>query len=308
MTFQQIKYVVEIARWGSINKAAANLFISQSNISNAVKELEAELGITIFTRTNRGVLVTDRGREFISFISPLLEQKEKIDDFYMSRFQERPKLTFNVSSQRYPFTVKAFIKFLKDRPEDRFEAHIKETDMYQVIDDVFNNKSDVGIIFLSDMTEKFIAKVLKSKAIEFNVIKKVHPRAFLRKNHPLGNRETIEISELAKFPYVAFGQEKGVALDYAEEIPLVDFARSEKLIIIHDRATAYNIIANSDSYSIGTGIIPDGFCDERITTIPLISNSQSSLEMKIGWIKPKGKQADQKVDQFLEYLIEEMNC
>lgn len=302
MTFQQIKYVIEIAGAGSINKAAANLFISQSNLSSAVKELEKELDITIFTRTNRGIAVTDMGREFISFARPLIEQKEKIDEYYSSKLQERPKLTFNVSSQRYPFSVKAFLDFLHQRSEDRFEVHIKETDMFQVIEDVFNNKSDVGIIFMSDMTEKFIEKVLRAKGIEFQLLKKVTSRAFLRKEHPLGKRKSLQIWELAAYPYVAFGQENGVSMDYAEEIPLVDFKNMEKLILIHDRATAYNIIANTDAYSIGTGIIPDGFCDSRITTIPITDREERTKHMKIGWIKIKGKQTDPKVEMFIKCL------
>lgn len=298
MTFQQLKYILEIARCGSINKAASNLFISQSNISNSVKELEKELNIIIFDRTNKGVDLTNKGKEFISYIRPLIEQKEKIEQFYSSEVSE-PLLSFSVSSQRYPFTVDAFINFINQRNVNRYDLHIKETDMYQVIDDIYNNKSDVGIIFLSDMTEKFIRKVLKSKNIEFNEIRRVKPHVFVKNTHPFANYEMVNINDLYDFPYVAFAQENGISLDFSEEVALIDFKYSKKTIYIHDRATAYNIIANTDAFSIGSGIIPKGYGDERIITIPIANNTQ---EMKLGWIKLKGKQLTNEVIDFVSCL------
>ncbi|QSX05077.1 LysR family transcriptional regulator [Sedimentibacter sp. zth1] len=303
MTFQQLAFVVEIVRCGSINKAASSLFISQSNISNSIKELESDLGIKIFNRTNRGVELTNKGREFISFIRPILEQKEKVENFYSNEVAE-PLLSFNVSSQRYPFTVDAFIRFLKIKNVDRYDLHIKETDMYKVIDDVYNNKSDIGIIFISDMTEKYIGKVLKSKYIEFNEIKVVKPHVFLRKMHPFANKKTIDINELYEYPYVKFGQENGLSLDFSEEISIIDFNNSKKTIYIHDRATAYNIIANTDAFSVGSGIIPKGFGDDRIITIPISNNSQN---MRLGWIKIRSKQITSEIEDFISCLTDAIN-
>lgn len=300
MTFQQLKFVIEIVRCGSINKASANLFISQSNISNSVKELENELNIKIFERNNKGVALTDRGKEFISYIRPLIEQMEKIEQFYSSEVTE-PLLSFNISSQRYPFTVEAFLKYIESKNVSRYDLHIKETDMYQVIDDIYNNKSDIGIIFLSNMTEKFILNVLKSKNIEFNEIKRVRPHVFIRDTHPCASKESISVNELYDYPYVAFGQENGISIDFSEEVALLDFNYSKKVIYIHDRATAYNIIANTDAFSIGTGIIPKGFGDERIITIPITDNTQV---IKLGWIKLKSKHTTNEVLEFVKYLEE----
>lgn len=300
VTFQQLKFVIEIARCGSINKASSNLFISQSNISNSIKELETELGIKIFERNNKGVILTDRGREFISYIRPLIEQMEKIENFYSSEVSE-PLFSFSISSQRYPFIVEAFLKFINSKNLSRYDLHIKETDMYQVIEDIYNNKSDIGIIFLSNMTEKFILKVLKSKNIEFNEITRIKPHVFMRDTHPCAHKKSINIEELYEFPYVVFGQEKGVSLDFSEEVALIDFQYSKKIIYIHDRATAYNIIANTDAFSIGSGIIPKGFGDERIITIPIEGNSQ---EMKLGWIKLKSKHQTNELLDFVKCLEE----
>ena len=300
MTFQQLKFVAEIARCGSINKASSNLFISQSNISNSIKELEVELGIKIFNRNNKGVTLTDRGKEFISYIRPLIDQIEKIEQFYLGEVSE-PLLSFNVSSQRYPFSVEALLKFIESKNVSRYDLRIKETDMYQVIDDIFNNKSDIGIIFLSNMTEKFILNVLKSKNIEFNEIKRVKPHVFLRDTHPWASKESIHINDLYEYPYVVFAQENGISLDFSEEVALIDFKYSKKTISIHDRATAYNIIANTDAFSIGSGIIPDGFGDKKIITIPLEGNTE---EMKLGWIKLKNKQLTNDILDYVNYLEE----
>lgn len=298
MTFQQLNFIVEVSRYGSINKAAEKLYISQSNISNSIKELENELNIIIFNRTNRGVQLTKQGREFLTFIKPILEQREKINKYYTNSKLE-PLLTFNVSSQRYPFTIYAFTEFVKNKNISKYNMCIKETDMYRVIDDVFNNQSDIGIIFISEATEKYILKVLKIKNIEFNELIKVKPHVFVSKVHPIANKKEIDLIELSDYPYVKFTQENGMPLDYSEEVSLIDFNMYKKVIRINDRATAYNIIANTDSFSIGTGIIPNGYGDERIVTIPINNNNQY---MKLGWIKLRNKKNSQEIDEFIKYL------
>ncbi len=108
MKFHQIKYVAEIARCGSINKAAAKLFVSQSSISSALKELEAEIKIPIFKRSNQGVELTAEGRQFLSYANSLLERKEYIESLYASTHVE-PEAQFSISTQRYPFAVDAFV-------------------------------------------------------------------------------------------------------------------------------------------------------------------------------------------------------
>ena len=117
MTFQQLTYVVEVSKCGSINKAAHKLFLSQSGISTAVRELEQELGIQFFTRSNRGVEFTPEGREFLGYAVSLLEQKQRIQELYKEDRSATAPAHFNVSSQRYPFTDDAFIETLQHTNE-----------------------------------------------------------------------------------------------------------------------------------------------------------------------------------------------
>ncbi len=298
MTFQQLTYVAEIARCGSINKAAANLFVSQSNISNSIKELEEYLGLKIFERSNRGVLLTNKGKEFLGYIRPILEQKYMIETLYSNEISE-PALNFSVSTQRYPFSVEAFVNFFRSKNLSRYDLIIKETDMYQVIDDIYNNKSDIGIIFISDMTEKFIQRVLKTKNIEFNFLAKIKPHIFISKNHPLADKKSVKLEELDKYPYIMFGQENGTALDFAEEVSLVEIQHLKKTIRIHDRGTIYSLLLNLDAFSIGSGIIPEGYGDPSIRTVPISDNKQM---MKLGWLKLKSKPLTNDMSEFVAHL------
>ena len=160
MTFQQLEYIVEISKCGSINKAAQKLFLSQSGISTAVRELENELGIRVLARSNRGVEFTPEGKEFLSYAVSLLEQKRGIESLYGEARNAAAPVRFSVSCQRYPFAVDAFLRLLRIAGENRFRFGLRETGMDGVIDDVYDHRADVGVICLTDLTEKIICRLL----------------------------------------------------------------------------------------------------------------------------------------------------
>lgn len=167
MTFQQIKYLIEIANCLSINKASKNLYVAQPYLSKSLKELEDEMGITIFKRSTKGVFLTPEGKEFIGYVKPLLEQQEKIIKIYTNKVETRVFYS-EISTQRYPFVIKALIEFLDiDNIDGKYEIHIKEKGMYEVIEDVYQKKSSIGIIFISASTENFIKKYLLGRELEF---------------------------------------------------------------------------------------------------------------------------------------------
>lgn len=144
MTFQQLTYVVEISKCGSINKAAQKLFLSQSGISTAVRELEEELGIQFFVRSNRGVEFTQEGKEFLSYAVSLLEQKQRIESLYGEARNSSAPVRFSVSTQRYPFTEDAFLRMLRRTTDNRYVFSIREAGMDAVIDDVYDHRADIG--------------------------------------------------------------------------------------------------------------------------------------------------------------------
>ena len=202
MTFQQLTYVVEISKCGSINKAAHKLFLSQSGISTAVRELEEELGIRFFVRSNRGVEFTPEGKEFLSYAVSLLEQKKRIESLYGEARNTSAPVRFSVSTQRYPFTEDAFLRMLQQTEDNRFCFSIKETGMDAVIDDVYDHRAELGVIFLTELTEKIIRRLLDSRELEFHEIAAVAPCIYVRKGHPLTKQTTVSEADLAGYPYV----------------------------------------------------------------------------------------------------------
>ena len=253
MTFQQLTYVVEISKCGSINKAAHKLFLSQSGISTAVRELEEELGIKFFVRSNRGVEFTPEGKEFLGYAVSLLEQKQRIESLYGESRSTIAPVHFSVSTQRYPFTEDAFLEMLQQNQENRYQYTLKETSMDGVIDDVYDHRADIGVIFLTKLTEKIVCRLLDGRELTFHELAAVPPCVYVRKGHPLTQLEHVSEADLEGYPYSSFEQAQGVAVDFSEELPMVSMRKPSKAIIVNNRSTAMNVLANTDAYSTGSG-------------------------------------------------------
>lgn len=302
MTLMQLEYIMEIYQCGSMNKAAQNLFVSQSAISTAIKELEEELGITIFVRSNRGISLTEEGQEFISKIHPLLQESKEIALYYSSKNgQENPRLS--ISTQRYPFCAKAFVEFLKKQNDPNFRFGFKECPMGKVIEEVHTGKSDLGIIFLSDITEVFLSRLFHSKNLVFHEMKRLRPHVFMNKDHPLAQKKEIPLSELRKYPFVIFSKKDESSLNFSEEAVLNQNIDYNQIIYVNDRATAYNIIAHTTAISTGSGVLPEGYYDPRISAIPIAS---PVCDMCIGWISKKEGTLSEKAKEFVEILEEQI--
>ena len=240
MTFQQLTYVVEISKCGSINKAAHKLFLSQSGISTAVRELEEELGIQFFVRSNRGVEFTPEGKEFLGYAISLLSQKQRIENLYGDARHEAAPTRFSVSTQRYPFTEDAFLRMLAKTGENRYNFSIKEAGMESVIDDVYDHRSDVGVIFLTELTEKIIRRLLSSRDLDFHEVASVPPCIYVRRDHPLTRLNQVSEEDLAGYPYVSFDHDQGVATDFSEEYQTVSLKKPAKHISVNSRSTMMN--------------------------------------------------------------------
>lgn len=298
MTFQQLTYVVEVSKCGSINKAAHKLFLSQSGISTAVRELEQELGIQFFTRSNRGVEFTPEGREFLGYAVSLLEQKQRIQELYKEDRSATAPAHFNVSSQRYPFTDDAFIETLRHAEDGPYHFTIKDTSMEDVISDVHERRADVGVIFLSKMTEKIIRHLLDSRELVFHELASIPPCVFIRRDHPLAHLEQITESDLDGYPYVCFEQAQGVAVDFAEEFQLFSIRKPSQCIIINNYFTAISVLAHTDAFSTGTGLLVKRLSATDVITIPLAGEPP----IRLGWIFPRDAKPTPRVEEFVGYL------
>lgn len=292
-----MSYIIEVEKCGSINRAAQCLFISQAALSSAIAEAEKELGITIFHRSNRGVSLTDDGRSLIAMITPLVEGNRKISRYYSEQNAEN-RVRLSIASQRYPFCAKAFVEFLHLLNEPRLDVSLKEMEMSSVISEVSTRQSDLGILFVSNMTEHFIRRILDEKHLEFFELSTVRPRVFMRKEHPLAGKSSVHLEQLYDYPYAMFTQSES-NMNYAEEAVVGTASDFNRVVYVNDRATIYNIMAHTDAVSTGSGVLPDGYGDDRLVTVPL---ADAVNEMRLGYIHLRGLPLNELEQSFVNIL------
>lgn len=177
MTLQQLKYAITVAETGTITEAANKLYISQPSLTNAIHELEKEMNIIIFNRTNKGISISKEGEDFLGYARQVLEQAAILEDKYKG--DNGGKKKFCVSTQHYSFAVNAFVDLIKKFGQDEYDFSLRETQTYEIIEDVAKMRSEIGILFLNDFNEKVITKILKSYDLELlenkeEVINRIH--------------------------------------------------------------------------------------------------------------------------------------
>ena len=279
MTLTQLKYAITVAHARSMNEAARRLFISQPSLSSAIKELETEIGIDLFRRTNRGVSVTPEGEEFIGYARQVVEQYQLIESKYVEK--ENQKKKFSVSMQHYTFAVNAFVDLVKKYGQDEYDFRLRETQTYEIIDDVAQMKSELGILFLNDFNKKVLTKILKSHNLEFHQLFVAKPHVFISSTHPLASNEIITNKELESYPYLSFEQGDHNSFYFSEEI----FSSSErkKNIRVRDRATLFNLLIGLNGYTVCSGVIDKKLNGKNIISVPLAGED----DMRIGYISHK---------------------
>lgn len=251
MNINQIKYVLEVASSSSIREAATKLFLSQPALSASIKELEEELEILIFERTNKGISLTDEGREFVTYAKKVVSQYEILEDRYLSRDSDKER--FSVSTQHYNFAIKAFTKVIKAYYPKRFHFSIHETKTKDVLEDVRTMRSEVGIISFSGANEDLMKKLFKEYQLEFTPLMRRDTYIYVWEGHKFAKRKSISIEELKDYPCITFDQSDASNL-YLTEEALADYD-FQKMIKSDDRATTMELIAELDGYSIGSGML-----------------------------------------------------
>lgn len=265
MTLQQLRYVVTVAQKGSISEAAKELFISQPSLSNAIKELENEMKIVIFSRTNKGIIISDEGLEFLGYARQVLQQAELLENHYLK--SKSTKKRFNVSTQHYSFVVNAFVDLVKRYSDDEYEFTIRETRTYEIIEDVKTLKSEIGILYLNDFNQKVINKLLKENNLIFNQLFVAKPHIFISDTNPLANKKIVTLDDIKPYPYLSFEQGQYNSFYFSEEI--LSTLAHQKIIKVSDRATLFNLLIGLDGYTICTGIISEELNGKNIVAIPL---------------------------------------
>ena len=296
MTLQQLKYAVTVADTKNITEASKKVFISQPSLTSAIHELENEMGITIFSRTNKGVTITNEGDDFLAYARQVLEQAALLEARYKGESQGSP--IFSVSCQHYSFAVNAFVEVIKKYEANEYDFTLRETQTHEIIDDVSKLKSEIGVLYISTKNKKVIENLLKKNNLTFEPLFTTPLHVFVYSKNPLAKKKIIEIDDLKNYPYLTYEQGDFNSFYFAEE-PLteVDFD-CHKNIKVRDRATLFNLLIGLNGYTICSGIISHELNGPEIVARPL--NTKDF--MTVGIITKKGMGLSRYATAYIEAL------
>lgn len=289
MTITQLRYAIAVSNARSMNEASRELFISQPSLSAAIKELEEEIGTDLFRRTNRGIQITPEGKEFIGYARQVVEQYELLESRYVTKDQVKTK--FSVSAQHYTFAVQAYVNTVRTFGMDKYEFAISETKTSEVIDDVKNFRSEIGILYLNDLV--------------FNPLMDCHIYVYMSKNHPLAGRESIKLQELDPYPLLSFDQGQFNSFYFSEEVlSTYDY---KQVIKCNDRATVLNLMIGLNGYTLCSGLICEDLNGSDYTAVRL----KSSEIMRVGYLirrgialSPMGQRYVQELEAFKNQVLD----
>ena len=296
MTLQQLKYVITVAETGTITEAAKKLYISQPSLTNAIHDLEKEMGVEIFHRTNKGIDISKEGEDFLGYARQVLEQAAILEDKYKNG--SGGKKQFCVSTQHYSFAVNAFVDLIQQYGQEEYDFSLRETQTYEIIEDVAKMKSEIGILFLNEFNEKVLRKLMKANDLEFHPLFTARPHVFISRRHPLADHTIITNEELEAYPYLSFEQGEHNSFYFSEEI----FSTTErkKNIRVRDRATLFNLLIGLNGYTVCSGVIDRNLNGEDIIAVPL----QDESEMQIGYLTHRRGMRSRLGETYLAFLKE----
>lgn len=274
MTLQQLKYVITVAETKTISEAAKELFISQPSLTKSVKELEKEMGITIFERTNKGISVSKDGEVFLGYARQVLEQAALLEEKYKAK--SGGKQEFCVSTQHYSFAVNAFVDLIKEHGSENYDFSLRETQTYEIIDDVARMRSELGILYYNAFNQTVLMKLMKADDLAFTELFVAKPHIFISKKHPFAKRKSVAMDELEPYPYLSFEQGGHNSFYFSEEI--FSTVVRPKNIRVRDRATLFNLLIGLNGYTVCSGVIDEELNGEAIIAVPL----EAEGDMHIG--------------------------
>ena len=298
MRIQQLHYIIKIVETGSMNEAAKQLFITQPSLSNAVRDLEREMGIDIFNRNPKGITLTKDGVEFLSYARQVVEQTALLEERYKSKTTHRE--LFSVSSQHYAFVVNAFVSLLGEADMTQYELFLRETRTWEIIDDVKNFRSEIGVLFLNSYNRDVLTKMFDDNHLTYTSLFKAHPHIFVSKDNPLAKKKLIHLEDLEDFPYLSYDQGIHNSFYFSEEI--MSKIPHKKSIVVSDRATLFNLLIGLDGYTIATGILNSKLNGDNIVSIPLDVEDM----IDIVYIRHEKANLSKMGEKFIDYLLEEV--
>ncbi len=294
MTLKQLRYAVCVAETGNMTEAAEKLFIAQPSLTSSIQELEKEFGIVIFTRGKKGIGITKEGEEFLGYARQVLDQTDLINERYTGKTQG--KIRFCVSSQHYSFAVEAFVELLKKHGGDKYEFHMRETQTYEIIEDVAGMKSEVGVLYMNSFNETVIRKTLRDNSLVFEPLFTAKPHVFIGKSSPLSNKKKLTTDDLKPYPRLSYEQGSHNSFYFSEEI--LSTLDSDKEIVVCDRASLFNMLVGLNGYTICSGIISEELNGPEIIAKPLDVDDY----MEIGYILHSAVRPSALTSSYIEIL------
>lgn len=293
MTLQQLRFLIAVAEAGSINAAAQHLYTAQSNISSAIKSLEKETGLTIFTRSNRGVMLTNDGTELLGYARQVVEQADMLEARYSTGGTPQARLA--ISAQHYAFGVEAFINVVEACEDEKFEFTMRETTTAQIIDDVRAFRSEIGILYLDDFNERVLERAFADARVSFHPLFEANVHVFMGRNNPLAERDEIQLEELTPYTRYSFEQGTSNSFYYSEEpLSYIPCARN---IRVSDRGTLTNLLVTSNGYALSTGVLSSEM-QSGIVSIPLAGEHT----MRVGYIMHDERKPTPILERYLAEL------
>ena len=302
MTLQNLRYVVEVANSQSFSKAARSLFMTQSALSAAIKEVEDELGILIFKRSNRGVQLTPDGEDCVKHCKEIIERA----DYLSLRYQNRGSLQtyFSVSTQHLPFAVRAFDALLEELPAVGYDVAIRETETLHILHDVSSGRSELGVVAMTDKQLQLINKALYIHDLAFAELARLQTYVFMRKRHPLAERQSLALEDLRPYPFVTYDQTQAPGY-YSEES--LFFAPMVKNIHVSDRATKMSVIRSTDAFSVGVDLPnfnQDIYFKRRAAEMVAIPFSDQADPIAVGLLMKNGHAPSDIAQRYITLLNE----
>ena len=255
--------------------------------------MEEEVNITIFNRTNRGVVLTDEGAEFLAYARKVVEQAKLLERFV----EKRPlKQRFGVSTQHYSVAILSFSELIKEYGTESYEFWLRETKVHEIIKDVRDYRSEVGIVYLNKLNERTIKKHLEDNNLEFEELFVAKPMILVSKDNPLANKDEVALEDLIDYPCLSYGQDEYNLFFFSDEI--LSTILHTKNIKVSERATLVHLISSLNGYSISTGIISNRLKNTGIVSVKLKVDNF----VKVGFIINKNRIMSHLGKKYIEIL------
>lgn len=254
MNLLHMKHAVEVAKAGSLGKASEALLIAVPNISRSIKELETDLGIIIFERTSKGMILTPEGEEFINYAKEILDQIDEVEKFYKSGSPKKQK--FSISVPRASYIAEAFAEFSKSLTRDAAEIFYRETNAQRAIQNILNHDYKLGIIRYADNYDKYFKEMLDEKGIHYELITEFMYVLLMSAENPLAMKDEITYDDLTAYIEIAHAD------PYVPSMPLSKVIKEElpdnveRRIFIFERASQFELLSKNTETFMWVSPIP----------------------------------------------------